>query len=327
MQSTAQAKSRRCFASTARCGSKPQEVQWVKCKVRKLKGRVSQVCPFCELKGPRPKNTVHDPIQPSRTVPFCSYPAPRQIQTLLLIIEFWRGWEGLVIRCLPTWRGRLRKDQDPSKNAVSVDSQPLFPMMLRTFDAQVTLAESHAQKAMEARAASEVSAACLILCLQEMNMGMNWCNGQTLGFFSNNSGCLETVLSSLVRAGCRAKIEQFAKAQTTENFMMTTTNALTAVQENAGSSGCCFLNQVASVLILSTARLVTFMIRRICDVSCPEQSGCIWASMCLTEINAKLNFNAFLRMCWKHIHSCKTLTVIDPIQPHTKKCDDVVIWL
>ena len=66
-----------------------------------------------------------------------------------------------------------------------------------------------------------------------MNMGMNWC--------SNNSGCLETVLSSLVRVGCRAKIEQFAKAQTTENHMMTTTNALTAVQENAGSSGCCFL--------------------------------------------------------------------------------------
>ena len=31
--------------------------------------------------------------------------------------------------------------------------------------AQVTLAESHAQKAMEANAASEVSAACLILCL------------------------------------------------------------------------------------------------------------------------------------------------------------------
>ena len=65
-------------------------------------------------------------------------------------------------------------------------------------------------------------------------MGMNWC--------SNNSGCLETVLSSLVRVGCRAKFEQFAKAKTTENHMMTTTNALTAVQENAGSSGCCFLN-------------------------------------------------------------------------------------
>ena len=98
-------------------------------------------------------------------------------------------------------------------------------------------------------------------------MGMNWC--------SNNSGCLETVLSSPVRAGCRAKFEQFAKAQTTENHMMTTTNALTAVQENAGSSGCCFLKPMARVLILSTARLVTFMIRRICDVSCPEQSGCI----------------------------------------------------
>ena len=41
-------------------------------------------------------------------------------------------------------------------------SQPWFPMKLTT-DAQVALAESHAQKAMEAKAASEVSAACLIL--------------------------------------------------------------------------------------------------------------------------------------------------------------------
>ena len=38
-----------------------------------------------------------------------------------------------------------------------------FPMKLTTVDAQVALAESHAQKAMEAKAASEVSAACLIL--------------------------------------------------------------------------------------------------------------------------------------------------------------------
>ena len=60
----------------------------------------------------------------------------------------------------------------------------------------------------------------------------------------------ETVLSSLVRFVCKAKCEQFAKAQTTENHMMTTTNALTAFQENAGSSACCFLNPMARVVIV-----------------------------------------------------------------------------
>jgi hypothetical protein len=38
-------------------------------------------------------------------------------------------------------------------------------MKLTTFDAQVALADSHAQKALEAKAASEVAAACLITCL------------------------------------------------------------------------------------------------------------------------------------------------------------------
>ena len=42
-------------------------------------------------------------------------------------------------------------------------SRTPFLIKLTTVDAQVTLAESHAQKAMEAKAASEVSAAYLIL--------------------------------------------------------------------------------------------------------------------------------------------------------------------
>ena len=137
----------------------------------------------------------------------------------------------------------------------------------------------------------------------EMNMGMSWCNGQTLGFWDllrNKSRCLETVLSSAVRFGYRAKFEQFAEAQTTENHMMTTTNALTAVQENAGSSGCCFLNPM--VLILSTSRLINFIISRICDVSCPEQSG--WASTSLTEDHKKflISMNYIQRVwCGSHL--------------------------
>ena len=91
-------------------------------------------------------------------VPFCSYPAHEQIQAQLLIVEFWR--DGKSWSLFDTSRGSLRKDQDPSKTAVNV---PRFPMKLTTVDAQVALAESHVQKAMEAKAASEVSAACLIL--------------------------------------------------------------------------------------------------------------------------------------------------------------------
>ena len=135
----------------------------------------------------------------------------------------------------------------------------------------------------------------------EMNMGMSWWNGQTLGFWDllrNSSGCLETVLSTGVRFGCRAKFEQFAEAQTTKNHMMTTTNALTAVQENAGSSGCCFLNPMARVLILSTSRLINFIISRICDVSCFEQSG--WASISLREDNKEfsISMNYIQRVWW-----------------------------
>ena len=67
------------------------------------------------------------------------------------------------------------------------------------------------------------------------------------------------MLSSAVRFGYRAKFEQFAEAQTTENHMMTTTNALTAVQENAGSSGCCFLTKENIHGMSSSQQLVTIL--------------------------------------------------------------------
>ena len=67
----------------------------------------------------------------------------------------------------------------------------------------------------------------------------------------------ETVLSSLVRFVCKAKCEQFAKAQTTENHMMATTNALTAVQENAGSSGCGLVHSKSSHVMSSFSHFST----------------------------------------------------------------------
>ena len=86
----------------------------------------------------------------------------------------------------------------------------------------MALAESHAQKALEAKSASETSAACHKRILY-LHVAYNFLRiiVASLVFLQHSGGLLDMVLVSR------------AKAQNAENHLTETTNALTAVQNNA----------------------------------------------------------------------------------------------
>ena len=92
----------------------------------------------------------------------------------------------------------------------------------RALLAEVALAESHAQKALEAKSASETSAACHKRILY-LHVACNFLRiiVASLVFLQHSCGLLDMVLVSR------------AKAQNAENHLTATTNALTAVQNNA----------------------------------------------------------------------------------------------
>ena len=112
------------------------------------------------------------------------------------------------------WRAGLqevRQSQNVNQLAIS-----------RALLAEVALAESHAQKALEAKSASETSAACHKRILY-LHVACNFLRiiVASLVFLQHSCGLLDMVLVSR------------AKAQNAENHLTETTNALTAVQNNA----------------------------------------------------------------------------------------------